>query len=202
MEGGKRWQRLNLSEAIKTVKVPRVVTTSQESPCSIIRQTSSNSLQDPGLPGPPGQCPPGPPGPPGQCPPGLPGPPAQCPTGPPASLSRSASNSGKHTRLRQAVSPSQAQEAQETQEEVTNVVLLDSGIASIEDSSSARSMVVGVGGVGGKCNGRLQRTSRIEESEPVERSWRVQEQQEPLVTTVPGLTQTNSRCNVQTSGWL
>ena len=188
VEGGKRWQRLNLSEAIKTVKVPRALTTSQESPCSIIRQTSSNSLQDPGPSGPSGPS----------CPPG------QCP---PASLSRSASNSGKHTRLRQAVSPSQgqAQEAQETQEEVTNVVLLDSGIASIEDSTSARSMVGGgggVGGVGGKCNGRLQRTSRIEESEPVERSWRGQEQQEPLVTTVPGLTQTNSRCNVQTSGWL
>ena len=191
MEGGKRWQRLNLSEAIKTVKVPRVVTTSsQESPCSISRQTSSNSLQDS------------------------------------AGLSRSASNSGKFTRLRQAVSPSQGQvrvgqEAQEAEEaqEVTNanVVLLDSGIASIDDTTSARSMGGGGGGGGGcggggeggagglKCNGRLQRTSRIEESEPVERSWRVQEQQEPLVTTVPtvpGLLQTNSRCNVQTSGWL
>ena len=189
VEGGKRWQRLNLSEAIKTVKVPRVVTTSsQESPCSISRQTSSNSLQDSA--GHTGHC-----------------------------LSRSASNSGKFTRLRQAVSPSQGQvrvgqEAQEAQEVTNaNVVLLDSGIASIDDTTSARSMGGGggcggggEGGAGGlKCNGRLQRASRIEESEPVERSWRVQEQQEPLVTTVPtvpGLLQTNSRCNVQTSGWL
>ena len=202
MEGGKRWQRLNLSEAIKTVKAPRVVTTtSQESHSSLTRQSSGNCQQETA-------------------------------SQPAPSLSRSASNSGKFTRLRQAVSPSlgQARGAQEAQEaqEVTNVVLLDSGIASIEDSSSARTMV-GAGGGGGcvgggegggaaglRCNGRLQRANRIEESEPVEpvepgepgepgesgRSWRVQEQQEPLVTTVPGLLQTNSRCNVQTSGWL
>ena len=244
MEGGKRWQRLNLSEAIKTVKVPRVVTnTSQESPSSFIRQTSTNSLQDPGNTTTGPTCPIGPTGPRGPtttgptttgpscptttgprgptsptgptAPTGPRGPTTTSPTGqcPASSLSRSASNSGKYTRLRQTASPSQGQTGETP--EVTNVVLLDSGIASIDDSTSARAMIGGVegylgeGGVVGaaglKCNGRLQRTQRIEESEAVERSWRVQEQQEPLVTTVPtvpGLTQTNSRCNVQTSGWL
>ena len=170
MEGaevGRRWHRLNLAEAIKTVKVPKVVKTnarnnSQESQCSFIRQSSATSLSEQG----------------------------------PESLSRSESNHGKYTRLRQTVSPGPGQAP-----ELANVVLLDSGISSIEETSSGRSLAVA-----GKCNGRLQRANRIEESEGSERSWRVQEQgeqeEEPLVVPVPGLLPLNSRCNVQTSGWL
>lgn len=162
MEGaevGRRWHRLNLAEAIKTVKVPKVVKTnarnnSQESQCSFIHQTSATSLEEAGA----------------------------------ETLTRSSSN-GKLTRVRQC-------------QEASNVVLLDSGIASIEESSSGRAS-------GGKCNGRLQRTSRVEQVEEPdpgdrERSWRVQEQEPlvPPVPPVPGVLPLNSRCNVQTSGWL
>ena len=158
-EPGRRWHRLNLTEAIRTVKVPRVVKTphgtrnnSQESQCSFIRQSSATSMEEAG----PDTCP-------------------------------ESSSHGKFTRLRQC-------------EEISNVVLLDSGTASIEETSSARSLAAT-----GKCNGRLQRTTRIEETEAAERSWRVQEQEPlvpPSVPPVPGLLPLNSRCNVQTSGWL
>ena len=59
-----------------------------------------------------------------------------------------------------------------------------------------------------KCNGRLQRTDRVDEAEPPGRlSETEEEEEEPLMTSaaslvVPGLQPTQNRCHVQTSGWL
>ena len=102
-----------------------------------------------------------------------------------------------------------------------NRLCLDSGIASIEDtSSSARSpstdLMASLTLASAKCNGRLQRTERIDETDLAvtsvpgrlsETEEEAGEETQPLVTSaaslvVPGLQPTQNRCHVQTSGWL
>ena len=60
-----------------------------------------------------------------------------------------------------------------------------------------------------RCNGKLQRTMRIEEAETAncrdsDDGHRMTDETQPLVTEtqVPGLKPTQNRCHVQTSGWL
>ena len=76
------------------------------------------------------------------------------------SLGRSASSREKYNRPRhQAASPQPPDSGS-----LSTVLCLDSGIASIEDPSLARSAsseAVGVAQL--KCNGRLQRSPRVEE---------------------------------------
>ena len=86
----------------------------------------------------------------------------------------------------------------------------DSGIASIEDRSPSTDLVTSTclsGLTSDKCNGRLQRTDRVDEADPPGRLSETEEEEEPLMTSaaslvVPGLQPTQNRCHVQTSGWL
>ena len=88
----------------------------------------------------------------------------------------------------------------------------DSGIASIEDRSPSTDLVTSTCLSGltssDKCNGRLQRTDRVDEADPPPgRLSETEEEEEPLMTSaaslvVPGLQPTQNRCHVQTSGWL
>ena len=85
----------------------------------------------------------------------------------------------------------------------------DSGIASIEDTRSP-STDLGTCLTSDKCNGRLQRTEKVDEADPPLTSMRLsetEEEEEPLMASaaslvVPGLQPTQNRCHVQTSGWL
>jgi len=134
---GRGWKRLNLADAIKTVKVPKVIrpaarNPSEESQVSIVRNTTTqSSLDDQG---------------------GT----ISDSTGAGSSTSRSSSKRDKYTRNRNPVSPM----GPNRQDIAGPGAFLDSGIASIEESSSTRSLVTDTSM---RCNGKLQRTSRIDE---------------------------------------
>ena len=182
---GRRWQRLNLTEAIKTVAVGRGRDRGSRQPSEESSHTwrgagqSSAETQESGSQ--------------------------------PASRS-SSRRSGRQLQPAQA-GPGPAHHP------------LDSGIASIEESSSCA-------GVAGRCNGRLQRASRVEEAEdatpphpalpaipscsPPDSATATSSSPTlwppppaisvpgvPATTSsLPGLQPTNSRCPIQTSGWL
>ena len=124
----------------------------------------------------------------------------QCPP-----LSRASSGHDKYRRSRHSTSPQPPPDLLGT-----NTLYPDSGIASIEDTSvmrttSSTDMLT----VLTRCNGKLQRTMRIEEAETAncrdsDDGHRMTDETQPLVneTQVPGLKPTQNRCHVQTSGWL
>ena len=81
------------------------------------------------------------------------------------------------------------------------------------DNSNTRSPSTDLGTclTSDKCNGRLQRTDKVDEADPPLTSMRLsetEEEEEPLMSSasaslvVPGLQPTQNRCHVQTSGWL
>ena len=168
---GKRWQKLNLADAIKTVKVPKVIrpnarNPSEESQVSIVRNpTTQSSLDEQG---------------------GT----VSDSTGAGSSTSRSSSKRDKYTRNRNPVSPMGP-----NRHENSAGNFLDSGIASIEESSSTRSLVTDVSM---RCNGKLQRTSRIDEMDGMSLT-AAESENSPCVTQV---LQTIPSCSPPDSGKL
>ena len=122
-------------------------------------------------------------------------------------LSLSRSSSG-HERPGRGHSPSPGPQPPDVSTGSQHRLCPDSGIASIEDRSPSTDLVTTCLSLASdKCNGRLQRTGRVDEAEPPGRLSETEEEEEPLMTSaaslvVPGLQPTQNRCHVQTSGWL
>ena len=188
---------MNLTDAIKTVrthKVPRVIKTevkedSLESQVSLLKQSDSDIIGRQQNLTPRTTF--------SHFPASAPATPEDNDECPP--LSRASSGHDKYRRSRHTTSPQPA-------DMMVNPVYLDSGIASIEDTSLTRSSSDMLS-VLTRCNGKLQRAMRIEESEATNCRDSVDarsDETEPLVSSghVAGVQPTQNRCHVQTSGWL